>query len=156
MFNEVEQKSKLQHGLRKTLTEKFSRRTYRIILFSQLIRDFASVAYIARRVNNVTYFSLFVELWLKLSSARESPLHGPSNFVDRAWERPASYSVLTLLLSRETKTLLLHTGQLMTEVARNAKLEEDVHQTLEESLSLLSVVQLKAKLTFITMLLTFN
>ena len=53
-----------------------------------------------------TIFSVFVELRLKLSMVCESPLHGPRNYIDRAWERPASYNVRTFFLSRETKTPL--------------------------------------------------
>ena len=37
----------------------------------------------------------------------------------------------------------------MTEVAGNAKFDEDVHQALEENLSLFPVVQLKAELKFV-------
>ena len=48
------------------------------------------------------FLSVFFELRLKLSMVCESPLH----YIDRAWERPASYSVRTFFLSRETKTPL--------------------------------------------------
>ena len=37
----------------------------------------------------------------------------------------------------------------MTEIAGNAKFDEDLHQALEENLSLLPVVQLKAELKFV-------
>lgn len=47
------------------------------------------------------FLSVFVELLLKLSMVCESPLHGPHNYIDRAWERLASYSVRTFFLSRE-------------------------------------------------------
>ena len=38
---------------------------------------------------------------------------------------------------------------LMTEVAGNAKFDEDLHQALEENLPLFPVVQLKAELKFV-------
>ena len=37
----------------------------------------------------------------------------------------------------------------MTKVAGNAKFDEDLHQALEENLSLFPVVQLKAELNFV-------
>ncbi len=48
----------------------------------------------AFRVNDGTiYFSSIVGRLLKLSTARESPLHGPSSYVNRmSWERAASCS----------------------------------------------------------------
>ena len=87
---------------------------------------------------------------LMLSTVCESPLHGPHNYIDQAWERPASYSVSsvrTFFFSRETKTPLAY--ELMTKVTGNAKFEEDLHQALEESLPLFPVVQLKTELKFI-------
>ena len=80
----------------------------------------------------------------------ESPLYGPRNYINRAFERPASYSVSnlrTFFFSRETKTPLAY--QLMTKVVGNANFEEDLHRALEESFSLFPVVQLRAELKFI-------
>ena len=47
------------------------------------------------------FLSVFVELRLKHPMVCESPLHGPRDYIDRAWERLASYSIRTFFLSRE-------------------------------------------------------
>ena len=70
------------------------------------------------------FLSVFVELRLKLSIVCESPLHGPRNYIDRAWERPGSYSVRTFFRSCERNQNSL---SLMTEVTGNSKFDEDLH-----------------------------
>ena len=44
----------------------------------------------------------------------------------------------------------------MTDVSGNAKFDEDLHQALEENLSLFPVVQLKAELNFVIVKLWVN
>ena len=61
----------------------------------------------------------------------------------RGNDRPATMYALS---SFRAKPKLL---SLMTEVAGNAKFDEDLHQALEENLSLFSVAQFKAELKFV-------
>ena len=61
--------------------------------------------------------------------------------IERGNHRPATLS------SFRAKPKL--TLSLMTEVVGNAKFDEDLHQALEENLSLFPVVQLKAELKFV-------
>ena len=74
----------------------------------------------------------------------ESPLHGPCNYQSNVGTTGQLQCTHFLPFARNQNSL-----SLMTKVSGNTKFDEDLHQALEENLSLFPVVQLKAELNFV-------